>query len=40
MLNNNSEKIAIDDLQDIEWMGREIKTFMKLNKEIALLEKK
>ena len=39
MFNNNSEKIAIDDLQDIEWMGREIKSFMKLSKEIALLEK-
>ena len=27
MLNNSSEKTAIDDLQDVEWMGREIRVY-------------
>tara|TARA_B100001778_G_C18215142_1_gene461848 strand:+ start:205 stop:495 length:291 start_codon:yes stop_codon:yes gene_type:complete len=27
MINNNSEKNAIDDLQDVEWMGREIRVY-------------
>jgi len=27
MNSKKSEKIAIDDLQDIEWMGREIRVF-------------
>ncbi len=27
MTDESSEKIAIDDLQDVEWMGREIRVF-------------
>ena len=27
MTNNSSEKTAIDDLQDVEWMGREIRVY-------------
>ncbi len=27
MTNESSEKNAIDDLQDVEWMGREIRVF-------------
>ena len=27
MANNSSEKTAIDDLQDVEWMGREIRVY-------------
>ena len=27
MINTNSEKKAIDDLQDVEWMGREIRVY-------------
>ena len=27
MKNNISEKTAIDDLQDVEWMGREIRVY-------------
>ncbi len=27
MNNNRSEKTAIDDLQDVEWMGREIRVY-------------
>tara|TARA_Y100000994_G_C15453876_1_gene343814 strand:- start:189 stop:476 length:288 start_codon:yes stop_codon:yes gene_type:complete len=33
MSNNRSEKSAIDDLQDIEWMGREIRVFEAEQKE-------
>ena len=27
MISNSSEKTAIDDLQDVEWMGREIRVY-------------
>ena len=27
MINKNAEKNAIDDLQDVEWMGREIRVY-------------
>ena len=27
MKNNSSEKTAINDLQDVEWMGREIRVY-------------
>ena len=27
MINKSAEKNAIDDLQDIEWMGREIRVY-------------
>ena len=27
MTNQNSEQTAIDDLQDVEWMGREIRVY-------------
>ena len=27
LINESSEKTAIDDLQDVEWMGREIRVY-------------
>ena len=39
MNSENAEKTAIDDLQDVEWMGREIRVF-KAEKRDRFLTKK
>ena len=33
MINKSAEKNAIDDLQDIEWMGREIRVYEAYQKD-------
>ena len=33
MTSENSEKTAIDDLQDVEWMGREIRVYKAKQKD-------
>ena len=37
MINKSAEKNAIDDLQDVEWMGREIRVYKADQKERSLI---
>ena len=40
MNSENAEKTAIDDLQDVEWMGREIRVFKAEQRHCSLMKKK